>query len=253
VSIELITPDQVSTMGQSATMRTLRFKLYHYPASRSARVKWMLHEMLGDDFEVEVVPLYEGRQYSPEYLAMNPNHGVPTLCLEFADGSKKYMHESGAMVAFLADAFPEKRLAPPPQDPSSRRADYQQMLYFGASWMDMMLWQIRLHEHLLPEGERDARTVVRYRAKFSGEVEPQLVARLTRADFICGDEFSAADCIIGHNVAWARGYGLCLAEPFRAYLSRLSKRPAFRAAFADADQFELEAPEEKREAGLFTG
>ena len=29
-----------------------RLKLYHYPASRSARVKWMLHEVVGDGFEV---------------------------------------------------------------------------------------------------------------------------------------------------------------------------------------------------------
>ncbi len=38
-------------------MRIDRLKLYHYPASRSARVKWALHEVVGDDFEVEKVAL----------------------------------------------------------------------------------------------------------------------------------------------------------------------------------------------------
>jgi len=30
-----------------------KLKLYHMPASRSARVKWVLHEAVGDDFEIE--------------------------------------------------------------------------------------------------------------------------------------------------------------------------------------------------------
>jgi hypothetical protein len=28
-------------------------KLFHYPATRSARVRWALHETVGDDFEIE--------------------------------------------------------------------------------------------------------------------------------------------------------------------------------------------------------
>ena len=38
-------------------MNIQRLKLYHYPASRSARVKWMLHEVVGDAFEVARVAL----------------------------------------------------------------------------------------------------------------------------------------------------------------------------------------------------
>jgi len=218
---------------------TPRFKLYHFPATRSARVKWMLHEVLGDDFEVEVVQLYEGAQYAPEYVAKNPNHSVPTLRIDFADGSSMHMLESVAMVAFLADAFPEKGLAPPLDEPSRARADYLQILHFGGSTMDMMLWQVRIHEHLLPRSEQDPNTVARYRQKFAAEVEPQLAARLGGGGFICGEEFSAADCVIGHNVAWARGYRLCRDDVFRSYLSRLSKRPAFAAAFADANELDL--------------
>jgi len=77
------------------------------------------------------------------------------------------------------------------------------MLHFGSSSMDMMLWQIRVHEHLLPERQRDARTIKRYRHKLVTEVEPQLKARLDAAPYICGEDFTAADCIIGHNVIWA--------------------------------------------------
>jgi len=234
-------------------METPRFKLYHYPATRSARVKWMLHEVLEDDFEVEVVSVYEGKQYEPGYLRKNPNHCVPTLEITMPDGRSKHMIESGAMVTFVADAFPERGLAPPPIPFSLERADYLQMLYFGASWMDMMLWQVRVHEHLLSDSERDPRTIERYRQKFRNEVEPQLRQRFERHHFICGDGFSAADCVIGHNVTWARGYGLCQDEIFRRYLSRVSKRPAFVKAFADARRFRPEPPDDAELLERFTG
>ncbi len=91
-----------------------RLKLYHFPATRSVRVKWLLHELLGDDFDVEVVPLYDCAQYSPEYLGKNPNHNVPSLEITLENGERRVMLESGAMVALLADIFPEKGLAPAP-------------------------------------------------------------------------------------------------------------------------------------------
>ncbi len=95
-------------------MNFTRLKLYHYPATRSVRVKWLLHELLDDDFDVEVVPVYECAQYSPKYLEKNPNHCVPSLEITLENGERRVMLESGAMVAFLADIFPEKGLAPAP-------------------------------------------------------------------------------------------------------------------------------------------
>jgi glutathione S-transferase len=152
------------------------------------------------------------------------------------------MLESAAMVAFLADAFPDKGLAPAANAPSPARADYLQMLHFGGSWIDMMLWQIRIHEHLLPRDQSDGRTIERYRSKFVNEVEPQLLQRFKIAEFVCGPSFTAADCVIGHNVAWARRYGLCQNELFASYISRLAKRDGFRKAFSDAQNFSLSLP-----------
>ena len=33
-------------------------KLFHYPATRSARVKWILHEAVGEAFETVAIDLY---------------------------------------------------------------------------------------------------------------------------------------------------------------------------------------------------
>ncbi|MDD9940669.1 MAG: glutathione S-transferase family protein [Myxococcales bacterium] len=227
-------------------MGVKRFKLYHYPATRSARVKWLLHELLGDDFDVEVVPLYEGAQHEAKYLELNPNHNVPTLEMLMDDGERVVMLESGAMVTMLADAFPEKGLAPPPLPLGPARARYLQMVHFGGSWMDMMLWQIRVHTHLLPPAARDERTVERYRKKFKAEVEPQLIERLRPGGYICGEAFTAADCLMGQTVLWAKAYGLCQNEVFSGYVSRFTKRPAFTAAYADLGDFTLEAPPERQ-------
>lgn len=227
-------------------------RLHHYPASRSARVKWALHEVVGEAFELERVALYDGAQYDETFLRLNPNHSVPVLEITWEGGRVQRMIESAAIVEFLADAFPEHGLAPPP-GASAARADYLQMLHFGGTWIDMMLWQVRVHEDVLPESARDARTVARYRHKFVAEVEPQLARRLSATPFICGENFTAADCVVGHDVIWARGYGLCQDDVFRQYVSQLSKRPAFARAFADAREFSRAVPQDKPLAGKFTG
>ncbi|MEM8561876.1 MAG: glutathione S-transferase family protein [Pseudomonadota bacterium] len=212
-------------------MQIKHIKLYHFPNSRSARVKWLLHELIGDGFEVKEMALFEGEHYQPDALARNPNHGVPVLELTLEDDSLFTMIESGAMVSLLADIYPERQLAPAVGAFSTARADYLQMLHFGASWVDMMLWQLRLHTDLLPETERDDHTIARYKTKFADEVEPQLAMRLAEGGYISGDRFTAADCVMGQNVRWARVYQLCSDEVFTAYLRRLAERPAYQSAF----------------------
>ena len=185
-------------------MNISRLKLYHFPATRSARVKWLLHELLN--------------------------------------------------VSLLADLFPEKGLAPAADVFSLERADYLQMLHFGTSTMDMMLWQIRIHTHMLG-ADSDARTIARYQHKFTQEVEPQLTARLQNHDYICAPGFSAVDCVMGQNVLWAQAYGLCQGDTFAAYVARLAERPAFAQAYADMAEFSLAPPESSGAAlaEFFTG
>jgi glutathione S-transferase len=73
------------------------------------------------------------------------------------------------------------------------------MLHFGAHSMDVMLWQICAHEHLLPSASGLPRTGERYGRRFVKEVEPELKGRLDAAPCICGEHFSAVDWIIGHT------------------------------------------------------
>lgn len=209
--------------------------LYHYPLSRSARVKWLLHEMRSEDFETVRVALRQGGQFTPEFLAKNPNHGVPVLDVTYADGSEQTITESLAILIWLADQ--DERFAPSPTDLRAR-ADYLHIIALGGSWMDQLLWNIRLHESILPKSARNETFAAFNRDKIENEVAPQLAKRLSTQQFICGDTFTAADCMMGQNINWAGAYGLCRNDVFKSYMARMKARPAFQMAFADAKDFE---------------
>jgi glutathione S-transferase len=204
----------------------------------------MLHEILGDDFEVKRVELYEGAQYEAGYLVLNPNHSVPVLEIHWEDGSIQHMLESVAMVEWLADHYSERELCPHPGS-GARRADYMQIMYFAGAWLDMMLWQIRIHTHILGEDEADQKTLDRYRGKFIDDGEPQILARLNKHEYILDDQFSAADCIMGHIVFWAKAYGLCQGERFDAYLATLMQRDSLAKSLDDLATFQI-APEKNQ-------
>jgi len=212
-------------------------KLYHCEGTRSARVRWMLEE-IGAPYDLIPVDLQAGEHFHPDFVAKNPNKAVPVL--EFTlDGTKHRMIESGAMVAALAELFPGGVKLAPSKEDALERLRYHEMMFFSASWMDAILWQIRTHEDLLAAEERDHKSISRARQKFSSEIVPQLVTRLSDHPYIIGDSFSAVDCIMGHNVLWASSLNLLGDDDSRkvlkAYIERIQKRPAFQAAFNDVE------------------
>lgn len=83
-------------------MRVSDIELYHYPATRSARVKWLLHKLVGDEFKVNRIDLYSLEAYGP--LRLNPNHNVPLIRFRMSDGEPVTAVESGAILTLLADA-----------------------------------------------------------------------------------------------------------------------------------------------------
>lgn len=210
--------------------------LYHYPLSRSVRVRMLLIE-LGVPHEVVRVDLLRGEAMKPEFLERNPNHAVPVLHLVYEDGREQTMLESAAMILHLADLYPESGLAPPISD-AVRRADYLQMIAFNASHLDTILWNIRLNRDLFPKRIANPGTVLFNKDKLKNEIVPQLEARLSAHDWICGDDFTAADCIMAQNVGWMRSYGVGREGAIHDYAKRLQARPSWQEAYADAKEFE---------------
>ena len=96
---------------------------YTNPMSRGRVVRWMLEE-LGQPYRTEVME-YGPALRTPEFLALNPMGKIPVLRHGAA-----VVSETAAICAYLADAFPEAGLAPPPG--SVARAAYYRWLFFAA-------------------------------------------------------------------------------------------------------------------------
>ena len=85
-----------------------------------------------------------------------------------------------------------------------------------------------------PEDKRNQPLVDSMLRKFS-ICAKVLSQHLSDKQYICGDKFTAADCVVGFNVWWASVVqDRALLEDYpglRDYLERLKARPAFRSTF----------------------
>ena len=101
---------------------------YTHPMSRGRVVRWMLEEV-GIPYTVETMDFGPDMK-TPEYLAINPMGKVPAI----KHGST-IVTEVAAICAYLADQFPDKKLAPPAASPE--RGAYYRWLFFMAGPFEM--------------------------------------------------------------------------------------------------------------------
>ena len=80
---------------------------YHNPMSRGRIVHWMLEEV-GAPSETKIIDLEKREQKAPAALAINPMGKIPAIM-----HGDTVVTETAAICAYLADAFPSARLAPP--------------------------------------------------------------------------------------------------------------------------------------------
>lgn len=201
-------------------------KLYHSAQSRSIRPRWLLEEA-GAPYELVRLSLEKGDTKRPEYLRLNPNGRVPTL----VDGDL-VLYESAAIVQYLADRFADKRLAPPLGTPA--RGLYYQWIHYTMTEIEPPLVAIFLHTVRRPEGERIPAVAAEGRTQLAAALD--VVERaLEGRKFILGNDFSAADVMLGSTLAWAQMMSM-LGEQrpgTAAYLGRMQERPALQRAVVD--------------------
>jgi glutathione S-transferase len=82
-----------TTERQEETM-----KLYYHPVSTTSRPVVLFASQSGIELDYEVVDLFTGAHYQPEYAAINPSRQVPVL----VDGDFR-LTESSAILKYLAD------------------------------------------------------------------------------------------------------------------------------------------------------
>lgn len=191
--------------------------LYHAAPSRSSIVHWMLEE-LGEPYDLHVLSLKTGDHKRPEYLAVNPMGKVPAIRHRGV-----VITEASAICAYLADEFPRARLNVPVGDP--RRGIYLKWLFFSPSCVEPAIIDRAFPRKEPPPpsalGYGDGDTVMRVLAKGVGAADPYLM----------GEQFTAADVVIGSGLRWGMMFKLIPERPeFAAYVGRLSERPALRRA-----------------------
>ena len=183
---------------------------YTDPQSRGRIARWMLEET-GQPYRTEILR-YGPEMHSPDYLALNPLGKVPTLRF-----GKRIVTECPAICAFLADAFPEAGLAPPPDE----RAAYYRWMFFAAGPLEAAIINRTLGV-AVPE---DRRGMVGYGGW--SQMMDTLEAAVSGDGFVGGPDFSAADVYVGSQIGWGLAFGTLDDRPaFRAYWSRLADRPA---------------------------
>ncbi len=192
--------------------------LYHFAPSRSSIVRWMLEE-LGEPYDLQLLNLMQGEQKAPDFLAVNPMGKVPTL-----KHGDVVVTEAAAICTYLADEFPDAKLNVPIGDP--RRGTYLKWLFFGPSCIEPAVT-----DHAFPRKEEPRRGMLGY-GDFDTVMD--VVAKAVEpGPYLMGDQFTAADVIIGSQLRWGMMFGMIQKRPeFVAYVGRLEQRPALQRAVA---------------------
>jgi glutathione S-transferase len=194
-------------------------KLYWAPRTRSFSALWLMEET-GQPYERALTDLSKGEHKSPEYLAINPMGKVPAL----RDGEAT-LAEAAAICAYVAERYPQAKLAPPLGDPL--RARYLYWLFFSPGCIEPAMVQLATKIEMNPTaaGWGDAQLVL-----------DVLDAALSNGPWLLGETFSAADIMVGSGLNFAvRLFKMAPSRPsFDRYLDRCAARPAFQRAGANA-------------------
>lgn len=189
---------------------------YTNPMSRGRIARWMLEEV-GAPYETHILP-FGPPMKTGDYRAVNPMGKVPAIT-----HNGQTVTECAAICAYLADAFPDRRLAPAPD----RRSAYYRWLFFAAGPLEAAVTNRSLGV-TVPE---DRRGMVGYGSY--EDVLDTLEKAVSAGPYVADDSFSAADVYVGSHIGWGLAFGSIEARPaFAAYHARLKERPAFQRAMA---------------------
>jgi glutathione S-transferase len=191
--------------------------LYFALASRAFTPRWLLEE-LGVPYSVEMLNLREGTQKRPDYLRVNAMGKVPAL----TDGEVT-ISENPAICIYLADRYGYGSLAPKIEAPL--RGAYLRWMVFSTAVFEPAVYLQEPKDPVKAAGRGwgDFDTVVRV-----------LTEALAKGPWLLGDQFSAADVMLGSLLSIALiNKRLPEAPALTAYDARLTEREAYKRA-ADA-------------------
>ncbi len=193
-------------------------KLFLKPGACSLSPHIVLEE-LGLKYETETVDLKGKKTGSGgDFLAINPKGYVPALQLD--DGS--VLTEGPAIVQYLADLQPAKKLAPANGSP----ARYQMQSWLTFIGTELHKTFTPLFNSAAPQEWKDmCRANIERRLAWVNE---QLAGR----DYLMGADFCVADAYMYTVVGWTKFVKIDISSlpHLKAYMARVAARPAVMAA-----------------------
>jgi GST-like protein len=207
-------------------------KFYFSGAPNPTKVALFLEEA-GVPYEPIAVDTRKGQQFTPEFVALNPNSKVPVI----VDGDVT-VFDSNAILLYLADKT-GKFL--PPNTPVAR-GELLSWLMFIATGVGPYSGQAVHFRHHATEKIPYAHNRYQYEAeRHYGIID----ARLAKRRYVVGDTYTIVDmCLWG----WARLVPYILGEEAMArlpnvkrLLDEISARPAAQKAVALKDKFTFKA------------
>lgn len=211
--------------------------LYFWPTPNGKKVTILLEEA---GVEYKIIPLNIGRgdQFAKEFLALNPNHRMPTIVdhTPKGGGDPIAVFESGAIMMYIA----EKAGRFFPQDVRGK--------YEVTQWV---IWQMANqgpksgeYGHFMRLGDTQGDQSYALR-RFGDEVNRLfgvLNYRLYNRPYLAGDEYTIADMI---SYPWAVGwqtYGQNLDEfpHFKRWFEELGKRPGLQRGMAAGSDLSMD-------------
>lgn len=189
---------------------------YTNPMSRGRIVRWMLEE-IGHPYRTELLD-FGATMKAPDYLSINPMGKVPAI--RHGDA---VVTEAAAICAYLADAFPQAGLAPPPGH--RLRGPYYRWMFFAAGPVEAAVSNKSMGL-VVPAGREG---MIGYGC--FADVMNALESAVSQGDYLVGDSFTAADVYVGSQIGWGLQFGSMEKRPgFERYWQRIANRPAAQRA-----------------------
>lgn len=184
------------------------------PMSRGQIARWMLEET-GTPYETRILE-YGTSMKAPEYLAINPMGKVPAI-----QHDKTIVTEVAAILAYLADAFPDAGLAPAIND----RGAYYRWLFYTAGPFEAATTAKTLGFEPTPEQSGFAGF------GSHGEVMDVIETLVSENEFIAADHFTAADLYLAAQLDFGLNFKTLEPRPaFVSYRDRMTDRDAYKRA-----------------------
>ena len=201
-------------------------QLYSFPTPNGVKVSIALEE-LGLPYEAHTVHIGRDDQFTPEFLALNPNNKIPAIIdPDGPGGAPLAVWESGAILVYLADKA--GRLMP---QAGAARWQVLQWVMFQMGGVGPMFGQLGFFHAMAGKDIADKRPRDRYAAEATRLLRV-LDGQLAGRDWVAG-AYSIADIALAPWVRTLRDFykagdlvGLDERAHVRDWLARFEARPA---------------------------